>query len=128
MTNYNLDQLEAEFPDMNISAISDHGANLYLSFCVVTVYWAKKNTYGINTTNKWAKYKDIDEFILIVKELIDKNKTRILKKTEVVQGDNGVQNCIDHTLKKIQSIEKINPNHGVLTVLKTLMSEFQQYL
>lgn len=124
----NLNKLKSKFPDITVSAIKEYGANLYLPFCVVTVYWGKKNTYGINTTNKWAKYKDLDEFISIVKELIDKNKTRILKKTDVVQGDNGVQNCIYHTLKKIQSIEKLNPNHAVLTVLKTLMSEFQQYL
>ncbi len=42
--------------------------------------------------------------------------------------NNGTQQCIDHILKKVATIEKVKGNNAVATILKTVAVELQQYL
>lgn len=46
----------------------------------------------------------------------------------ILSPSNGTKKCLDHIARKIEIIERNNPNNAVLTVLKTIHEELKQYL
>jgi len=121
-----LAKLTERFSELNITPISDYGANIYLDNLVVTVYWGKKKKYGLSN-GKWFEYDLLTDFMDILDGLI-KPKQKAIILTEATQSDNGTQQCIDHLIKKIEYGKKNNMPTTNIVMMQTLIEEFKQFL
>mgnify|MGYP007128602177 CR=1 FL=1 len=120
---------------MEIAELNDgEGANIYSNKGVITV-WFKKCKVGFS--GNWRKLSDMSEVLSYVDKIINPQpkvaqaldnepKTPCQAMAEA-QGI-GTQACINHIQRKIEFIEKNNPSNQVLTILKAICKELQQYI
>lgn len=128
-------KLKEAYPDLEIVELNEgEGANIYSNKGVITV-WFKKGKVGFN--GNWRKLTYMDDVLSHVDKIINPqpkvaqaldNASKTSCQTIAEAQDIGTRACINHIQRKIEFIEKNNPNNAVLTILKAVCRELMAYL
>lgn len=118
-----LAKLTERFSELNITPISDYGANIYLDNLVVTVYWGKKKKYGLSN-GKWFEYDLLTDFFDVLDGFIKPKPVKVIDEPIA----NGTEKCIEHLLKKIEYGKNNNMPTTNIVMMQTLCEEFKQFL
>jgi hypothetical protein len=115
-----------EFPNLVVKDLQG-GANVYLPNEVTLTFWFKKRKWKSNKKKDWRQFADTQDALKVISGLGEIEIKKPLKTPEIALV-NTTQLCIDHIKRKIEMIERIKPNNGVIMILKQLTLEMEQYL
>jgi hypothetical protein len=124
-----IDHIKKEFPNLVVKDLQG-GCNVYLPGELVLTFWFKKRKWKSNTSKQWAHFADTQDALKVISGLGDVQMRKPLVATDLVPvtETNNVQSCIDHIKAKIDKIELAKGNYAVITMLKTVADELQQFL
>jgi len=121
------------FPDLTMKVLQGHGLNVYTGPAGIITIWWQKGKWVNSKNNKWQYFRDYGkaelEMIAIIEGHID---PPLLKPVKAIVSapivGTGTQQCIEHINTKISKIEVAKGNYAVITMLKTVAAELEQYL
>jgi hypothetical protein len=127
------------FKDYQVQQLQGGGLNIKLpGNGTVTVWWRKGKWTHSKNANKWFYFRNApkehaNELIAQVEGLmgITNSGQQIaapVASITAVAPVNTTQQCIDHLLKKVATIEKVKGHNAVAMILKTVAKELEQYL
>lgn len=122
-----IDLIKKEFPNLLVKDLQG-GCNVYLPGSLVLTFWFKKKKWYSNKTKRWGLFADTEDILHIIDKLGDIQIRKPLKGPEIKPQVNTTQLCIDHVKNKIKVVEGVKGNNAILTVLKSLVLEFEQFL
>jgi hypothetical protein len=124
-----IEDIKNEYPNIKIEPLNGvAGCNIYLPGKLTLTVWFNKRKFYSNQLKVWRRFTNKADLLTIIGIL--GNLQLKQKHNPVTEPQkSGVQLCMDHLDKKIETIQKNNPEaHQLLTFCKTLKSEFHQYL
>lgn len=121
-----VEHIKKEFPNLVVKDLQG-GANVYLPNETCLTFWFKKRKWKSNKKKDWRRFADTQDGLNVISELGEIEIKNTLKTAEIAPV-NTTQFCIDHIKRKIETIERIKPNNGVIMILKQLTLELEQYL